>query len=61
MSDVTCQLTVSQSADSGHEVGHGVLEALRVRAHDLDRRHVRVVDGVASLVRVRVRVRVRVS
>ena len=37
------------SADSGHEVGHDVLEALRVRAHDLDRRHVRAVDRVAPL------------
>eukprot|EP00964_Phaeocystis_antarctica_P020804 scaffold11516_cov63-Phaeocystis_antarctica.AAC.5 len=37
------------SADSGHEVGHDVLEALRVGAHDLDRRHVRAVDRVASL------------
>ena len=40
------------SADAGHEVGHDVLEALRVRAHDLDRRYVRAVDRVASLVRV---------
>ena len=37
------------SADSGHEVGHDVLEALRVGAHDLDRRHVRAVDRVAPL------------
>ena len=38
------------SAHPGDEVGDDVLEALRVRADDLDRRHVDVVHRVAPLV-----------